>query len=276
MNKSFNITEQERKRILGMHTYANRTQYLNEIYEYGIIQEGDDLCDIICKRKMAAYGSNGDVVKEIQHALSKCGYNTKYEGGGMNSGCANNKDNCDGKFRNHTRDAVKEFQRDNGLTVDGKVGYNTLKALEEEGCIKLPECDCEEKKQKEEEDTQQDDFNFDDPKKIIDRIDCNNLKKCVKDYIMIPAPDYNGFEKCIGIGQKGDMDEEDYSNLEKDGFVEGCTWYIRTNENTSGYKRIMACPDYLDCMPGINKDMRHCNSKAIKTCKDRGCTKITY
>ena len=39
MNKSFLITEQERKRIIGMHTYATRTQHLNEIYEGGKIQE---------------------------------------------------------------------------------------------------------------------------------------------------------------------------------------------------------------------------------------------
>lgn len=275
MNKSFLITEEERKRIINMHTYATKTQYLNESYEYGIIQQGDELCDIICKRKIAAYGSNGDVVKEIQHALSKCGYNIKYEGGGMKTGCAKDKKNCDGKFRQHTRDAVKEFQKNNGLTVDGKVGYDTLKALEEEGCIKLPECDCEEKKQKEEEDTQQDYFNFDDYKKIIDNIDCNNLKKCVKDYIIISDPNHYGFENCIGIRQKVDMDEEDYSNLEKDGFVKSCMWYIRTND-TKGDKYIMECPDYLNCMPGINKDMRFCNSKAIKTCKDKGCTKITY
>ena len=47
MNKSFLITEQERKRIIGMHTYATRTQHLNEIYEGGIIQKGDDLGEII-------------------------------------------------------------------------------------------------------------------------------------------------------------------------------------------------------------------------------------
>lgn len=273
MNKSFLITEEERKRIINMHTYATKTQHLNESYEFGIIQEGDELCDIICKRKMAAYGSNGDVVKEIQHALSKCGYNIKYEGGGMNTGCAKDKNNCDGKFRQHTRDAVKEFQKKNGLTVDGKVGYNTLKALEEEGCIDLPQCNCDDY----DKDQQQDnDFNYDDPKKIIDNINCDKLKKCVYDHILIPAPDYNGFDKCIGIGQKGDMDDEDYSNLEKDGFVEGCTWYIRTNDLNKGYKRIMACPDYLDCMPGPNKDMTYCNSKAIQTCKAKGCTKITY
>ena len=35
------------------------------------IQEGDDLCDILCFRKQANFGSNGEVVKLIQNALVK-------------------------------------------------------------------------------------------------------------------------------------------------------------------------------------------------------------
>jgi hypothetical protein len=273
MNKSFLITEQERKRIIGMHTYATRTQHLNEIYEGGIIQEGDDLCEIICKRKMAAYGSNGDAVKEIQHALAKCGYNAKYEGGGMNTGCAKDKNSCDGKFRQHTRDAVKEFQKDNKLTVDGKVGYNTLMSLQEEGCIDLPDCKCDDDNNQK----QDNDLKFDDPKKMIDDVNCDTLKKCVYDHIiMVPVPDYNKFNKCIGGGQKDDTDLKDNIYLDKEGFVEGCTWHIRTNDTTQGYKRIIECPKSLNCMPGPNKDMKYCNSKAIKACEAKKCTNITY
>ena len=145
-------------------------------------------------------------------------------------------------------------------------------SLQEEGCIDLPDCKCDDYDK-----NQENDFNYDDPKKIIDDINCDTLKKCVYDHILIPAPDYNGFNKCIGFGQKGDMDETDYSNLEKDGFVEGCAWHIRTNKtSTKGYEYIIECPDYLNCMPGPNKDMRYCNSKAIQACKTKGCTKITY
>lgn len=269
------LSESEKNRILSLYEGRYVKNIINEAY-YGIIQEQDDICEIICKRKMAQYGSNGDVVRMIQHLLTANGYNPKYEGGGMNTGCSKNYKTCDGLFRNHTRDTVKEFQRAYGLVVDGKVGYQTWKKMCE--VIKFTssvtknmfckDCNCDDQKQ-------DNDFIYDDPKKIIDDINCDKLKKCVKDYIMIPAPDYYGFDKCIGIGQKGDMDDEDYSNLEKDGFVEGCTWYIRTNENTSGYKRIISCPTYLDCMPGPNKQhMRYCNSEAIKKCKAAGCTKI--
>jgi hypothetical protein len=274
MNRSFLITEDERRRIIGMHQTATKNQYIMEKYEGGLIMEGDDLCDIECEDKIAAYGSNGEAVKEIQHALSKCGYNIKYEGGGMNSGCAKDKKNCDGKFRQHTRDAVKEFQRANGLTVDGKVGSITLAKLVSEGCLEDPQCDCK--------DFQEDDYIEDvidtDPIKIIDTVDCEKLKKCIKNHILTPVPDYPSFEKCIGDNEKKrDSDREDPAELDKDGFVEGCAWFIRTNENTVGYKRIMSCPDYLNCMPSTNKqNTTYCNSKAIQACKAKGCTKITY
>lgn len=59
-------------------------------------------------------GSEGNTVKEIQEALK---YNGYYNG------------NVDGIFGNETLNAVKNFQRDSGLTADGIVGSKTLKAL---------------------------------------------------------------------------------------------------------------------------------------------------
>lgn len=59
-------------------------------------------------------GSTGDVVKKIQQKLKNWGY---YTG------------SVDGIFGAKTKEAVKYFQRKNGLTVDGIVGANTLKAL---------------------------------------------------------------------------------------------------------------------------------------------------
>ncbi len=277
MNRSFLITEDERRRIIGMHQTATKKHYIMEKYEGGLIMEGDDLCDIECENKIAAYGSNGDAVKEIQHALSKCGFNIKYEGGGMNTGCAKDKNKCDGKFRQHTRDAVKEFQKANGLFVDGKVGSITLAKLVSEGCLDDPQCDCN--NQQDVIDDYDQDIIDTDPIKIIDTVDCEKLKKCVKEYILsLDIPDYKGFKSCIGNeDQLKDSDQEDPANFDKDGFVEGCAWFIRTNENTVGYKRIMSCPDYLNCMPSTNRDnLKYCNSKAIQACKAKGCTKITY
>ena len=59
-------------------------------------------------------GSRGDVVKTVQRKLKNWGY---YKGA------------VDGIFGKQTREAVKYFQRKNGLKVDGIVGNKTLAAL---------------------------------------------------------------------------------------------------------------------------------------------------
>ena len=62
-------------------------------------------------------GSTGDDVRELQEALTSIGY---YCG------------TADGLFGNLTAYAVKSFQRDNGLTVDGIVGPATFEALQKQ------------------------------------------------------------------------------------------------------------------------------------------------
>ncbi len=59
-------------------------------------------------------GSTGATVKEIQTRLKSWGY---YDG------------SVDGIFGSQTEKAVRYFQSKNGLTVDGKVGAQTLAAL---------------------------------------------------------------------------------------------------------------------------------------------------
>ena len=59
-------------------------------------------------------GQRGDTVRTIQQKLKRWGY---YKGA------------VDGIFGSQTKEAVKYFQRKNGLTVDGIVGNQTLKAL---------------------------------------------------------------------------------------------------------------------------------------------------
>tara|TARA_R110000824_G_scaffold52896_2_gene146780 strand:- start:263 stop:997 length:735 start_codon:yes stop_codon:yes gene_type:complete len=131
--KKIKLTESE---LTGLITQI----ILEQSYGGGIIQEGDVPCDIWCKIKSAQRGSRGDVVKMIQHLLARgCGdtgpFNEEKLGGGMNEGCAENWENCDGKFGKETKKAVKEFQENvnmyqqAGLSVDGKVGFNTLTAL---------------------------------------------------------------------------------------------------------------------------------------------------
>ena len=59
-------------------------------------------------------GSSGSVVTQIQTKLKNWGY---YTG------------EADGVYGSKTEEAVKKFQQKNGLTVDGKAGPQTLKAL---------------------------------------------------------------------------------------------------------------------------------------------------
>ena len=64
----------------------------------------------------AAYkrGSYGDTVRQIQEKLTNWGY---YSG------------SIDGVYGSRTEEAVKKFQRKNGLTADGVAGSATLSAL---------------------------------------------------------------------------------------------------------------------------------------------------
>ena len=63
---------------------------------------------------LSKIGSRGEEVRKIQTALRDRGY--------FNS-------SIDGIYGTITQKAVKRFQKDNGLTVDGIAGKNTLKAL---------------------------------------------------------------------------------------------------------------------------------------------------
>ena len=63
---------------------------------------------------LSKYGSRGEEVRTIQTKLKRWGY---YKG------------NVDGIYGSQTLEAVKYFQRKNGLKVDGIAGTNTLKAM---------------------------------------------------------------------------------------------------------------------------------------------------
>lgn len=63
---------------------------------------------------LSKYGSTGNEVTQIQTKLKRWGY---YNG------------NIDGIYGSQTVNAVKYFQRSNGLTVDGIAGKNTLEAM---------------------------------------------------------------------------------------------------------------------------------------------------
>lgn len=60
-----------------------------------------------------SYGSSGEEVKKLQKSLNEKGYSLA----------------VDGVFGNKTRDAVKDYQQKNGLSVDGIVGGKTWGSL---------------------------------------------------------------------------------------------------------------------------------------------------
>lgn len=66
-------------------------------------------------------GSEGDDVKKLQKYLVKLGYDLGTYGA--------NKDGVDGDMGSKTVKAVKEFQTENGLEVDGKYGKKTHAAM---------------------------------------------------------------------------------------------------------------------------------------------------
>ena len=64
-------------------------------------------------RSQISYGSQGDDVKELQRLLNANGYSL----------------DVDGIWGDNTEDAVRKYQKQNGLTVDGIVGTNTWGSL---------------------------------------------------------------------------------------------------------------------------------------------------
>ena len=82
---------------------------LGSIGTIAAVQSGDDSVSTLSKM-----GSRGDEVRRIQQKLKNWGY---YTG------------SVDGIYGSQTQNAVRKFQRDNGLTVDGIAGPRTLSYL---------------------------------------------------------------------------------------------------------------------------------------------------
>ena len=82
---------------------------LGSIGTIAAVQSGNDSVSTLSKM-----GSRGDEVRRIQQKLKSMGY---YTG------------SVDGIYGSQTQNAVRKFQRDNGLTVDGIAGPKTLSYL---------------------------------------------------------------------------------------------------------------------------------------------------
>ncbi|HHY75496.1 MAG TPA: polysaccharide deacetylase family protein [Firmicutes bacterium] len=78
------------------------------------VAAGSDLSSLFSSGRLIRRGDRGDLVRLLQEALAACGYRVS----------------ADGVFGPQTESAVKEFQRQSGLYVDGVAGPKTLAALE--------------------------------------------------------------------------------------------------------------------------------------------------
>ena len=85
--------------------------------EYEVADDNQGFPETSIWRPTLRRGSKGDYVSELQTMLMKCGYGVGSAG-------------IDGDFGKMTEAAVQNFQRDNGLIVDGVCGPMTWDALE--------------------------------------------------------------------------------------------------------------------------------------------------
>lgn len=248
------------EQILRKNTILNRRRTINEFY-LPIIQQGDDVCDIVCERKQAKFGSNGDVVKLIQHGLSKCGFNVKREGGGILKGCKDDPKNCDGLFRSETKKAVEEFQAANKLPVDGSVGKSTLMQLYKNKCISFKDCGCQTKDQSTL--PKKDQSTIPDKESFLDGVDCDELIACLKKFI---------------VGDNGKkLDSIPVVNLEvclskKGALPKKGTLPKKTPDKNLCVFGQEICPSTLNCMPSPNTQ-NPCRTPMGKYCISTGCTK---
>ena len=93
---------------LAVATVGGTTAVLNKTYT------NDELIPPYVQTAVLKQGSNGGEVKELQRRLKEWGY---YNGA------------VDGIYGKGTVEAVKKFQKKNGLTADGVAGIETYKAL---------------------------------------------------------------------------------------------------------------------------------------------------
>ena len=98
----------------------------------GYVQPTDaDWSAVTEDNKVIGLNAKGPLVKQVQQKLIKYGYSGTTSGSVTTDvqGCKDNVEKCDGIYGPTTKEMVKEYQKDNGLDVDGIVGQQTYAAL---------------------------------------------------------------------------------------------------------------------------------------------------
>lgn len=98
----------------------------------GYVQQTDnDWSAVTEDNKVIGLNAKGPLVKQVQQRLIKIGYSGE-TGNPITTdvqACLDDVDNCDGIYGKSTKEMVKQYQKDNGLAVDGIVGQQTYHSL---------------------------------------------------------------------------------------------------------------------------------------------------
>ena len=98
----------------------------------GYVQPTDDDWSAVTEdNKVIGLNAKGPLVKQVQQQLIKIGYSGTTSGTITNDveACKGDFKKCDGIYGKLTKEMVKQFQKDNGLAVDGIVGQQTYNSL---------------------------------------------------------------------------------------------------------------------------------------------------
>ena len=98
----------------------------------GYVQPTDtDWSAVTEDNKVIGLNAKGPLVKKVQQQLIKIGYSGTTSGTITNDveACKGGVEKCDGIYGKLTKELVKQYQKDNGLAVDGIVGQQTYDSL---------------------------------------------------------------------------------------------------------------------------------------------------
>ena len=98
----------------------------------GYVQPTDaDWSAVTEDNKVIGLNAKGPLVKQVQQQLIKIGYSGTTSGTITNDveACKGDFKKCDGIYGKLTKEMVKQFQKDNGLAVDGIVGQQTYNSM---------------------------------------------------------------------------------------------------------------------------------------------------
>ena len=81
------------------------------------------------KNKIGNIGAKGPAVKFIQKHVTPYNPNNPDENLGTGAGCGSTEDKCDGNYGPKTKELVKKWQKENGVTPDGIFGKESARML---------------------------------------------------------------------------------------------------------------------------------------------------